>query len=104
MQVDRARLHLAKEMILHPHRPGVAIAMRPVAADEAAVFSLDPCDPIHSSQFSNSVAPVTSHKGRGSLPDGNETLFQRAVQLRKWAVWSTLAGCSIRSAPTPKAS
>ncbi len=58
MQVDRARPHPAEEMIFHPHRPGVAVGVRGVAAHQAAIFGLDPCDPIHRLRASDTAARV----------------------------------------------
>ena len=64
MQIDRAGVHFAEEMILHPHRPGVAVGMRRLTAHQAAIFGLDPCDPIHPFRASDTVAPWTSEKAR----------------------------------------
>jgi hypothetical protein len=47
MQIDYTGAHFAEEIILHPHRPCIAVWVRSIAARQAAVFGLDPRDPIH---------------------------------------------------------
>ncbi len=62
VQVDRAGAHPAEEVILHAHRPGVAVRVHGVAAHQAAVFGFDPCNAIHPERASDSAARWTRVK------------------------------------------
>ena len=47
VQVDRAGLRFAKQIILYPDRPGVGMGAAFVVADEAAVLRLNAGDAVH---------------------------------------------------------
>ena len=47
MQIDRAELRLAENMVLHADRPGIGRAGRLLVIDEAAIFGLNADDAVH---------------------------------------------------------
>ncbi len=47
MQIQRAGPGFPEQVIFDPRRPAFAAALRPFAANEAAILRLDPHDPVH---------------------------------------------------------
>ena len=50
VEVDRAELRLAEDVVLHAGRPGIGAALRLVGLDQAAIFRLDAHDAVHEAQ------------------------------------------------------
>src|SRR6476469_5321268 len=81
MQIDHPGAHLAKEMILHPHRPGVAVRMRRLAAHQATILRLESGDPIHRLRASATRWEWTRDNARRIFRGWQ--LFPRAVRLKR---------------------
>jgi hypothetical protein len=47
VQIDRADLRFAEEMIFHPYWPGIGSALHIAPAHEAAIFRFESDDAIH---------------------------------------------------------
>src|SRR5438552_10363962 len=62
MQINRARVGFAEQIIFHLRRPKLGIHVRLVFAEETTVLGLDSYDSIHSNQITRRIATWLSEK------------------------------------------